>query len=73
MTSSGNRPETGSWFSYPAYWIYPAQTVICGALILWFWRDYELQAPRKVWFPVAIGLVVFAIWIAPQQFFGVGP
>ena len=73
MTSSGNRPETVSWFSYPAYWIYPAQTVICGVLILWFWRDYELQAPRKLWFPVAIGLVVFAIWIAPQQFFGVGP
>src|SRR4051812_48020362 len=73
LTAAGNRPETVSWFSYPAYWIYPAQTAICGALVLWFWRDYELQAPRTIWFAVVIGLVVFAVWIAPQQFFGVAP
>ena len=73
LTGAGNRPETVSWFSYPAYWIYPAQTAICGALIFWFWRDYEFQAPRKIWFTVGIGLVVAAVWIAPQQFLGVAP
>jgi CAAX prenyl protease-like protein len=67
------KPGAGFWRATPEYWIYPAQTLICGALILWFWRDYELRAPRQVWFPVVIGLVVFAIWIAPQQFFGVAP
>ncbi|MEY2547696.1 MAG: hypothetical protein QOD64_278, partial [Verrucomicrobiota bacterium] len=40
MTSAGSRPETVSWFAYPAYWIFPVQTAICGALVLWFWRDY---------------------------------
>jgi hypothetical protein len=39
LTGTGNRPETVSWFAYPAYWTYPAQTVICGALLLWFWRE----------------------------------
>jgi len=73
LTSAGNRPETVSWFAYPAYWTYPAQTVICGALLLWFWRDYELRAPRKIWFALLIGVVVFAIWIAPQQFLGFPP
>ena len=73
LTSTGNWPETVSWFSYPAYWIYPAQTAICGALVLWFWRDYEFRAPRKIWFAVGIGLVVFAVWIAPQQFLGIAP
>jgi hypothetical protein len=73
MTSAGNGPETVSWFAYPAYWTYPAQTVMCGALILWFWHDYEFRAPRQVWFAVVVGLVVFAIWIAPQQFFGFAP
>jgi hypothetical protein len=73
LTSTGNGPETVSWFSYPAYWIYPAQTVVCGALVLWFWRDYEFQPPRKIWFAVGIGLVVFAVWIAPQQFLGIAP
>ena len=73
VTSAGNRPETVSWFAYPAYWTYAAQTAICGALILWFWRDYELGIPRQVWFAIVAGLVVFAIWIAPQQFFGTAP
>ena len=73
LTSAGNRPEAVSWFSYPAYWIYPVQTVVCGALVLWFWRDYEFRAPRRVWFAVGIGVVVFAVWIAPQQFLGVAP
>jgi hypothetical protein len=73
LTSAGNRPETGSWFSYPAYWIYPAQTAVCGALLLWFWRDYEFRPPRKIWFAVGIGLVVFAVWIAPQQFLEFAP
>lgn len=73
VTAAGHRPETVSWFAYPAYWTYPAQTVICGGLLLWFWRDYELGAPRRIWFALLIGVVVFAIWIAPQQFFGFQP
>ena len=73
LTGTGNRPESVSWFSYPAYWTYPAQTLICGALLLWFWRDYEFRSPRKIWFALLIGVVVFALWIAPQQFFGFEP
>jgi CAAX prenyl protease-like protein len=73
MTSARSRPETVAWFAYPAYWTYPAQTLICGALLFWFWRDYEFRPPRAVWFGVLIGLIVFVIWIAPQQFFGFAP
>jgi CAAX prenyl protease-like protein len=67
------KPVAGSWLESPEYWIYPAQTLICGALVTWFRREYELRAPRKVWFAIAIGLVVFVVWIAPQQFFGLAP
>ena len=67
------KPGAGFWLATPEYWIYPTQTVLCGALILWFWRDYELGIPRKVWIAFAVGLAVFVIWIAPQQFFGFGP
>jgi uncharacterized protein len=73
ITGAGNWPETASWLAFPAYWTYSAQTAVCGGLILWFWRDYELRRPHQVWFAVLIGLIVFAIWIAPQQFFGFGP
>jgi CAAX prenyl protease-like protein len=67
------KPGAGSWLESPEYWIYPAQTLICGALVIWFWREYELRAPRRVWFALAIGVVVLAVWIAPQQFLGFAP
>jgi CAAX prenyl protease-like protein len=73
MTSAGNRSESVSWLAYPAYWIYPVQTAACGALLMWFWRDYQLRAPRGLGIAAAIGVVVFLIWIAPQQFFGFSP
>ncbi|MDP9099810.1 MAG: CAAX prenyl protease-related protein [Verrucomicrobiota bacterium] len=63
-------PAASGWLTAPEHWIYPTQTLLCGALVLWFWRDYELRAPRKVWFAIAIGLAVFILWIAPQQFLG---
>jgi len=67
------KPGAGFWLAAPEYWVYPAQTLLCGALVVWFWRDYELGAPRQIWFALGIGLAVFAVWIAPQQFFGFAP
>lgn len=61
------------WLDSPEYWIYPAQTVICGALLLWFWREYEFRAARRIVFAAAIALLVFALWIAPQEFLGFAP
>lgn len=62
-----------AWLASPEYWIYPAQALICGGIVAWFWREYKLGAPRQAWFALAIGLVVFALWIAPQQFLGFAP
>ncbi|MFL6588566.1 MAG: CAAX prenyl protease-related protein [Chthoniobacterales bacterium] len=55
------------------YWIYPIQTILCGALLFWFWDEYELRAPRRAIFAIGLGLFVFVIWIAPQQFLGFAP
>lgn len=57
----------------PEYWIYPAQTAICGALLIWFWRDYQFRAPRQITLTVAVALLVFALWIAPQEWLDVAP
>jgi CAAX prenyl protease-like protein len=73
LASVLQKPGAGFWLASPEYWIYPAQTLLCGALVLWFWRGYEFCTPRQAWFALATGLVVFAIWIAPQQFFGFAP
>jgi CAAX prenyl protease-like protein len=61
------------WLGSPEYWIYPAQTLLCGSVVLCFWREYEFRSPRKLWIALLIGLVVFAFWIAPQQFFRFEP
>jgi CAAX prenyl protease-like protein len=67
------KPGGGLWLASPEYWIYPAQSLICGALLIWFWREYELRAPRKTLLAISVGLVVFALWIAPQQLFHFPP
>lgn len=63
----------GFWLASPEYWIYPAQTFICGGLLIWFWREYQFHPPTRIVFTLAIGLLVFVSWIAPQQFFGFAP
>lgn len=58
------------WLSSPEYWLYPLQTLVCAALLFWFWRDYNLRPLANLPLTVAIGIVVFLLWIAPQQFLG---
>jgi hypothetical protein len=61
------------WLSSAEFWMYPLQTFICAGLLWWFWREYELRVPRGLFFAIAIAVLVFVIWISPQQFFGFGP
>lgn len=58
------------WLASPEYWIYPAQTIFCGVLLLWFWREYQFRAARRIVFAAAVALVVFALWISPQALLG---
>ena len=61
------------WLASPEYWIYPGQTIFCGALLLWFWREYKLRAPRRIAFTLVMALVVFGLWISPQALLGFTP
>lgn len=67
---------TGSdaaWLRDPQYWIFPLQTLVCGALLIWFWRRYELHRLAGVPIVIAVAIGVFVLWIAPQSFFGFAP
>jgi len=33
------------WLSSAEYWIYPAQTILCGGLLIWFRREYDFKRP----------------------------
>jgi len=55
------------------FWIYPAQTILCAALLIWFRRCYQFHRPKSVALTLLIGLAVFGIWIAPQYFLHFAP
>lgn len=54
------------------YWVYPTQTIICGALLLWFWREYEFGGVRRIILSAGIALLIFVVWISPQVLFRFG-
>lgn len=58
------------WLGDPKYWVFPLQTVLCGGLLVWFWKTYEWGAKWHVVTAVIAGLVVLAIWISPQWLLG---
>lgn len=72
---SGVKALGGSsfWLSAPEYWIYPLQTLLCGGLLVWFWREYDFNGIRGLPIAIAVGIVVLGIWVAPQAFLGVAP
>lgn len=61
-------PGAAVWRSAPEFWVYPLQTFLCGALLVFFWRDYEFQSLRRPVFTAGLALLAFFIWISPQQF-----
>jgi CAAX prenyl protease-like protein len=68
-------PKMGDafWLKSPEYWLFPLQTLICGALLISFWRQYDFNRLRGVLFTLAIAILVFVLWISPQAFFGFSP
>lgn len=54
----------------PKYWVFPLQTVICGALIIRWWRQYEFAWSRGWWLGLIVGVLALIIWVAPQEWLG---
>jgi CAAX prenyl protease-like protein len=61
------------WLSSAEYWIYPLQTILCGIVVIWFWRDYQMAPPARLGLGLCVGMLVFILWIAPQGFLGFSP
>jgi len=58
------------WLTEPKYWIFPLQTIICAALLLFYWRKYTM-APFRPWpWGLLAGIVVLGIWTSPQTILG---
>jgi hypothetical protein len=69
LNSALKKIDRSIWLSSADYWIYPAQTILCGGLLIWFRREYEFHRLRHIAFALLIGIIVFLLWISPQAFF----
>jgi CAAX prenyl protease-like protein len=70
VSSAVKKPGAPLWLAAPEFWLYPLQTLLCFGLLIYFRREYEFGRIRCPIFVVALALLVFALWIAPQQFLG---
>src|SRR2546423_8968765 len=61
------------WRTAPEFWIYPLQTLLCGAVLIYFRREYQFHRLRRPIFTVVVALFVFVLWIAPQQWLDFAP
>ena len=71
--SALKRPDVAWWRAAPEFWIYPLQTLLCAVILVCFRRQYEFHRLRQPIFTTLVALLVFVLWIAPQQFFGFVP
>ena len=54
----------------PRYWVFPLQTVVCGALLVRGWRAYDLRCPSHALLAAGVGGAAFVLWIARSQWLG---
>src|SRR5438045_587609 len=59
--------------SAPRYWVFPLQTIVCSALLIRYWRWYQLRLPRGTAVAAGAGVLAFVLWIAPQLWLGQPP
>jgi CAAX prenyl protease-like protein len=57
----------------PEYWVYPLQTLVCGAALVFFWGRYDF-GKSGAWLPaMAVGLIALGLWLVPQALPGSSP
>ncbi len=59
--------------SEPRYWIIPAQTLVCSALLWKLRKRIEFRPFTGFIFATLISLLALVVWISPQAFFGFPP
>lgn len=65
--------EGSLWIAEPKYWIFPLQTLCCGAALVFLWPQYALKSPKHWLMTVLVGVLVLVIWIAPQELLNAPP
>ena len=59
--------------SKPEYWVYPLQTLVCGAALIFFWKRYDFGKAGGWLAALAGGLLALGLWILPHVLLGGAP
>jgi CAAX prenyl protease-like protein len=59
--------------SHPEYWVYPLQTLACGAALVFYWRRYDFGSGGGWTAALVVGFLALALWLCPQIVLGVPP
>ena len=65
-------PAGPLWRARPEYWIWPLQTLTCTVALGIWWKHYHFRplGATALGIGLAAGLLVLALWIAPQWLLG---
>jgi CAAX prenyl protease-like protein len=73
LNSAAAQSQTRWWLTSPQIWLYPLQTLVCGAVLWAFWRHYQFRPFAGLGLGLLCGIAGIALWIAPgwlYQHFG---
>jgi len=59
--------------SKPEFWVYPLQTLLCGAALVFFWKRYDFGKAGGLLAALAAGLLALGLWLLPQALPGIPP
>lgn len=60
------------WYRHaPEHWVYPLQTLVAGALLVIYWKDYRFGPWTLRWSGVAVvlGLLGIGLWVLPAALY----
>jgi CAAX prenyl protease-like protein len=58
---------------HPEFWVYPLQTFLCGAALVFFWREYDFGKAGGWLAAVLVGALALGLWLLPQALPGAAP
>ncbi len=59
------------WRSAPEHWLYPLQTLVCGALLIFYWKNYTFKPARGLVLATLFGIISIVLWILPAHLYSV--
>ncbi len=62
-------PSAPWWQQWPEQWLYPLQSFVGLALLIFFRKHYELKWSKSVWFGALMGAVGIGFWLLPTTLY----